>query len=340
MRTTRLVLATLITAATAAAGCNGGTPSGTTSPAAGAASARPAANPGGGTTGGGTSNGGTTGGSTAGGGSGGGTITAGPTASSFVADPAVKAAEKIWHIDFDSFGTQFFDNMVGHGLAVQSLGAAAPINQAVRDKVIGVVLQRVNTAYLRNPNGTKRAGVSFEITFVAVVPQGSAQFAGGPGVGYSRICLGSRDSNCASGTLGVETLDYGNQGVESACVLNQLGTFVGRICGLKSELKGQFSQAPITAADQKYVDGSYRLGQGSAAEDDRFKAINDVIVDWGTSIGNVVAHEIGHSVGLDHDNSGSNIMIAVTNPTDLSNANLQFTARSQAVLKQNLGIEP
>src|SRR6185295_3825885 len=114
-------------------------------------------------------------------------------------------SEKIWHIDFDSFGTQVFNNLVGHGLGVQSLGANDPLNRAAKDKFVGVVLQRVNTAYLRNPNGTKIAGTSLKITFVAVVPTNDQRFTPGPGNGYSRVCLGSQDSRCANGTLGVET---------------------------------------------------------------------------------------------------------------------------------------
>ena len=98
-------------------------------------------------------------------------------------------------------------------------------------------------------------------------------------------------------------------------------------------------QAPLAAGDEKYLNGQYRLGQGSAAEDDRFNAINAVINDWGTAIGNVLAHEIGHAVGVDHENSSRNIMIAVTNAQDMSNPNLPFGTRSIQILTQNLGIQ-
>ena len=81
------------------------------------------------------------------------------------------------------------------------------------------------------------------------------------------------------------------------------------------------------------------LGSGSAAEDDRFNAINAVINDWGTAIGNVLAHEIGHAVGVDHENASRNIMIAVTNAQDMSNANLPFGPRSLQILTQNLGVQ-
>jgi hypothetical protein len=333
---TRFWVAATLVASLVAAGCGGGTPSGSTSPAAAKKT------PGGGGSSGGGSTGGTTGGSTGGssGGSSGGSIAPGPTASSFKADQAITAGEAIWHVDFDTFAMNVFDNMVGHGLAVQSLGPSAPINTAVKDKLVGVVLQRVNTAYLRNPDGTKKAGQSFKITFVAVVPTNDQRFAGGPGVSYSRICLGSRESKCMSGTLGVETLDPGNQSMEYACQLNALGTFMGRICGVNSVLNGQVSTAPLTANDLKFVNGQYKLGQGTAAEDDRMKAISDVIADWGTAIGNVVAHEIGHSVGLDHDNSTRGIMLAVGTPQDFSDPNIAFSPRSQATLKQTLGIQP
>ena len=99
---------------------------------------------------------------------------------------------------------------------------------------------------------------------------------------------------------------------------------------------GRRAGGPLTLADLKFVDGTYALGNGTAQEDQRFQAIRAVIQDWGTSLGNVVAHEVGHSVGLNHVADG--IMIATTNARDLSDVNLPFTQPSIDVLARNIGV--
>jgi hypothetical protein len=200
-------------------------------------------------------------------------------------------------------------------------------------------MRRMMTAYRRSTvDGTGTSGQSLHVTFTSAAPA-PALFPGGPGVDYSRICLGSSVSRCSSGTLGVETLDFGNRRAERACVLDRLGSFAGRICGLNSELGQTFRSGPaLTLADLRFVDGSYVLGAGSRADDDRFVEIDDVITDWATAIGNVVAHEVGHSVGLQHTAGG--IMIGTTNSRDLSDGTLQFSQASLDVLVRNLGVTP
>jgi len=262
-----------------------------------------------------------------------------PSANSLISvfqfDPTITRAANLWHIDFDGLGDVFHRNCVGHGLGVASEPPDAPINRLTRERVIAACMRRINTAYFRTPEGNSQGPQqSLDISFQAITPD-PATYPDGPGRDYSRICLGSRENSCTGGTLGVETVDPGNRRAERACVLNQLGTFAGRICGQNSTL-GRRAGGPLTLADLKFVDGTYALGNGTAQEDQRFQAIRAVIQDWGTSLGNVVAHEVGHSVGLNHVADG--IMIATTNARDLSDVNLPFTQPSIDVLARNIGV--
>lgn len=279
-----------------------------------------------------------------GGGGGGGSAPGGGTGGStgppgqFQLDPTVTAPQDIWHIDFDGLGDAFPRNAIGHGLGVGTQPLGAPINQSPRDAVIARVLSRISVAFLRNADGTGISGQSVHITFTAAPPD-PVKFPGGPGTDYSRICLGSSDSLCSAGTLGVESLDLGNQKAEWACTLDKLGTFTGRICGLNSQLgQTNASGAPLTMADLKFVDGTYVLGSGTAAEDARFQEIDAVISDWATAIGNVVAHEVGHSVGLQHTTGG--IMVGTVSSSNLSDSTLSFSQTSIQVLTTNIGIQP
>ncbi|MHC4778611.1 MAG: hypothetical protein ACYTFG_08570, partial [Planctomycetota bacterium] len=54
----------------------------------------------------------------------------------------------------------------------------------------------------------------------------------------------------------------------------------------------------LQASDRPYVDGSYVIGTGSAAQDTRCQAIRSRIATFAQGIATVGMHEIGHSLGL------------------------------------------
>jgi hypothetical protein len=238
-------------------------------------------------------------------------------------DPSVFKAEAgtdVWHIDFDLRAAAFQDDLARHGLA----SSDAATNDLARRKVMVAVLKATSMAYERTSDGARVPGRSWKISFTPTKPQGTA------GGDYSREAVGGRHVNSGR-ILGASIFDGGNQGREDNAIAGRLGIFSQQIQGLRSRL-----DPPLTPADKKFLDGSYALGT-SAQEDARMRALLTVVEDYGRAVGIVTAHEVGHSVGLPHDdNDASGIMRTATSPQILSNPQTAFGPGSVRLLDQNL----
>ena len=96
----------------------------------------------------------------------------------------------------------------------------------------------------------------------------------------------------------------------------------------------------LTASDRRYLDGSYQLGDGSSTQDRRFRLVRAVIDDWAHALAVVTAHEVGHSVGLDHDTTHARgIMQPALSRYLLSDPVTAFGTGSAAILGRNLGTD-
>ena len=246
-----------------------------------------------------------------------------PECSKYLPDPT----SDIWFYDFDTFG-EFDNELSGRGL--RSAGATQAdmdVNDLARDQVIARVLYILHDRYKRDPDtGAAVPGVSWSVSFVCSQPSGQV------GQDYNRMCVGRDEGSL----LGRAIFDPNNDWRDDDCSTSSpLGTFSGGISGTNSSL-GQ----ALTAADLQFLDGSYSLGSGSAADDSRFMDIRGVINDWGQAVGIVGCHETGHSVGLPHDNSNSlNIMKPSVSSSFLSSPDSRFGSMSSGILDVNLGID-
>jgi len=245
-------------------------------------------------------------------------------------DPAVRDPRRIWHIETSAPGNDLRTAMRTRGLAPSGGGDMSRAERSARAIVVERLVERVNEAYRRRADGVAIRGRSLDVTFASDMPD-ERRFEEGPGIAYSRICVGG-GGRCG-GTLGVQYLDFGNRDAEHECTLQRIGVFAGRICGLRSRL-----ESGVKVAESRFVDGTYRLGDGTEAEDERFLAIRAALEDWGTALGNVTAHEIGHAMGLEHDARSGFVMQARISAEDLSSGSIGFSPASIRSLSSDVGV--
>lgn len=241
--------------------------------------------------------------------------------------PAVfqpEANTDVWHLDFALRSADFAEDLRRHGLGGSG---DATTDQLARDLVMGQALSWCSQKYLRTSDGKKVVGQSWRVSFTATRPAGSTVAQD-----HSREAVGGRHAQ-STAILGASLFDSGNQRHEDNSRAGSLGIFSRQINGSRSTLS-----PALVAADRRYLDGSYVLGAGTQAEDDRLQAILRAAGDWGHALGAVLAHEVGHSVGLNHDDTDAiGIMTTATGATLLSNRSSRMSATSAAVLTRNLG---
>lgn len=227
----------------------------------------------------------------------------------------------IWHIDFDVF-RRFAQDLANHGLA----SGNATVDRWARYLVIQRALSVTSQHYLRNANGSAAAGQAFRISVVSNQPPGRVRRD------YSRQAVGGNPRQ--RGVLGVAAFDPGNRRREDNARPGDLGVFSNVISGRRSVLRNR-----LRSSDLPFVDGSYELGDGSATQDRRFRDVRTAINDYGRSIALIVAHEVGHSLGLDHVGGSSlNIMAPSASSQMMSSTDTRFGNTSRNRLSRNVGV--
>ncbi|MCZ6689676.1 MAG: hypothetical protein O7H41_08745 [Planctomycetota bacterium] len=227
----------------------------------------------------------------------------------------------IWFIDFDTFGT-FNSDLGAHGLR----GSDPTVARYSRDLVIGRLLGHTGKKYLRDPGYGSPVSGAYKISFVAIRPPGAIR------VSISRMCIGLTHPLY----WGAAWYDLGNANREDDCSIGvPLGVFSGGIYGLNSYLT-----PGLGSADLPYVDGTYVLGT-DPTQDSRFLWVRNVLEDWAHALAVVNSHEVGHSVGLPHDDSSSlNIMRSWSSLDWASNLAVRFSSANLSRLNGNLGRVP
>ncbi|MCI0341791.1 MAG: IPT/TIG domain-containing protein [Planctomycetales bacterium] len=189
------------------------------------------------------------------------------------------------------------------------------VDQYALDWMRAYVLRTTNIVYGRNPDGTKVAGASINVTFVGLAPASGARGCSTPASDWGEVCGGGCNPNgnggphpsasqsaCNSGAIGAAYFDNTdmlpcNSKAEWTCNTTYhgcqtcgqgIGVFIGNIGNVWNQ---SLTGGRLTASDQQYLDGTTNSGT-------RYNQIHDFMKQFARRIAFVASHEIGHTMGL------------------------------------------
>ena len=230
----------------------------------------------------------------------------------FVGFDAIWGSTDVWWINWDVtydpspvYATDLDEVLVALGLrqsgSTAALGTEA--DQLARLLLLRRALGHLSTYYGNGIDGNPLPG-GLSISFVK--PTGPTT-GNTPGVGgvlpaaplrYGTICV---RYGSASGVVGTAWLDPTNVNVEHNCGTpsgTALGVFANRVLpSYLTSFNNSIAASPVGAAD---VPGLQAMLGGGAPANAREQAIFAVADGYGRVVAAVLAHEIGHSLGLNH----------------------------------------
>ncbi len=227
-----------------------------------------------------------------------------------VSHTASFGSSDVWWIDMSTkfgshaYATDYHKALVDVGLrATTSTGAVG----TEADEIAAVwfrveLLRQVNPMFLRNADGSEGSGLA--ITFPYVEPGAGytkpapADWLNGSPTRYSQMALTRGSDN---GVIGTAFLDGSNNNSHENDTTSggvELGVFTNQITPIFNNAWGNtLDNSPITNAD---IDALKALLYGLPSPGGRYNLIRRIGRGFAYTVAAVVAHEVGHSLGLSH----------------------------------------
>jgi hypothetical protein len=216
----------------------------------------------------------------------------------FPGSPPIGTGQKIW-LDFDHDPARDFSaDLEAFGLASPS---APSLSAKVESEVIAALMDRVAIAYHeQDPNGLQQPD-----------PVAVDFFSTDPGAGdVTQVCVGGEDPSGGS-TIGQILIDPNNarrSSVECGS-LPPTGIFPRELLVLQSDptfqetfdsLRSSRGGTPVGEhpLDPIVLDDLFDPESASAEERERYDQIYGAVVRFGAVLGSIIAHEVGHALGL------------------------------------------
>ncbi len=164
------------------------------------------------------------------------------------------------------------------------------------------LLRRVNPMFLRNADGSVGTGLAITFPFTEpgtgfTKPAAGAWFSGAP-TRYSQMAITEGSQSGVIGTAFLDAADNGSHENNTTAGSVELGIFMNQITGIFNNAYGNtLDNNPITVAD---VPALKALLYELPSPGGRYNLIRRIGQGFAKTIAAVVAHEVGHSLSLDH----------------------------------------